>query len=70
MDPLYIYTMYYDPADYPGKFVVRRFQYDQPDPDPMVVSDTYTGAKAVIPQGCVKFQPDPQDEPQILEIWL
>ena len=72
--PLETYTVYRNPADYPGRYVVRRFVCAAgrpiPDPTPVSVSTSLTDARNAIPGRLVRFPRDPTDEPAIVETWL
>ena len=50
---LSIYTVYNNPTDYPGKFVVRRYVSESgrtiADFEPLLVCDTLDQARAAIP---------------------
>jgi hypothetical protein len=73
-DELVIWTVYCNPRDYPGKFVVRPFRAwagePMPDAEPHFVGDTLEGARASIPTGLVCLGPSPGDDPVIVETWL
>lgn len=72
-----IFTVYENPRDYPGKFVVRRSFVGGgsakalPDPDPLIVADSLEAARGAIPRSTVtRWDRHPEDEPQIIEAWL
>jgi hypothetical protein len=69
-----LYTVYENPADYPGKFVVRRFTIEQAhavaDRDPWFIGDTLHDARNSLPQGLTRIDRDPNDDPVILETWI
>ncbi len=68
---MYLYTIYRNPSDYPGKFVVRRFWLETPDPEPLAVVDTLEEAReAVPPEADHNIGREPGDEPQIVETWI
>jgi hypothetical protein len=69
---LSLYTVYENPFDYPGKFVVRRFEVftGATDPNPLIVCDTLEEVRAVLPPGLVCLPRHPDDDPVILETWL
>lgn len=73
-----MWTVYDDPADYPGKFVVRRFTIYRPeegerriveDAEPMIVTDSLDDARGVIPAGAYCLGRHPDDDPAIFEVW-
>jgi hypothetical protein len=79
MDSLPFYTVYENPSDFPGKFVVRRMDFRMGphgvseavfDKDPMAVSDTIDEARAVIPEHCFNIGRMNMDDPVIKEVWL
>lgn len=67
------YTIYENPSDYPGKYVVRRMW---PQRGVLVmeedcrVEDTLEAARAHVPAGSVLIGPSPGDDPVIKEVWL
>ena len=67
--PLSIWTVYFNPTDFPGLFVVRRFELDQR------TDEHYTGAtlgevRGFIPPNLYRMPRNPDDEPHIVECWL
>jgi hypothetical protein len=70
------YAIYYNPKDYPGKYVVRRWAIQEgnpepvPDKDPMAVVDGLSEARKAVPAGLVRIQPHPEDDPVIVESWI
>lgn len=75
-DRLYMFTIYDDPTDHPGKFVVRRWWLDFPggepfkDTEPTAVVPTLEEARAAVPEGMYRLSRLPNDEPQIVETWI
>lgn len=74
-DTLRSYTIYRNPRDFPGKYVVRGFDLRSgpnplPDPEPLAVVDTLEEAQAAIPPGLFNIHRFPADEPQIVETWI
>lgn len=65
-----MFTVYENPRDYPGKFVVRRWLDFIPDTKPMIVCDSLDLARAVIPQSAVCLGRYAEDDPAIREVWL
>jgi hypothetical protein len=70
---LEMWVIYYDPKDYPGKWVVRLWQIGVEGvtalPEPFVC-DSLAEAREAVPPGCSWLDRAPIDEPQIKEIWL
>ncbi len=64
-----IWTIYDSPSDYPGKVVVRLFMNDTPTKTGYV-ADSLATARAFIPQGLVRMERHPEDDPTILETWF
>ena len=68
-----IFTVYFSPKDFPGKYVVRLFDADKPL-RLITVSDTLEQARATIPQGpplgFAHMTRSPEDDPVIVETWL
>ncbi|RYF07309.1 MAG: hypothetical protein EOO77_25955 [Oxalobacteraceae bacterium] len=73
-DALSMWTIYANPADYPGKWVVRR-QEILPglrcaQTGDMSVHDTLEAARKAIPNHTGYLGRQPEDEPQIVESWM
>lgn len=67
------FVVYEKPLDYPGKFVLRKWevQANKLIPVPEVVTeDSIEKLRKHIPRGMIRMERHPQDEPQIVEIWL
>jgi hypothetical protein len=68
-----MWTIYYNPSDHPGKYVVRGHDIEAgksvPKPWCKIV-DTYDQAKAQVPRGLFRMLPHPKDDPVIVETWL
>ena len=73
-DPLRTYTIYRNPRDYPGKFVLRASSIFPgrvvPDDEPMRVADTLADARCALPRGLINSGRQPTDDPVIVETWL
>lgn len=74
--PLYQWTIYQDPDDFPGKWVVRRFAIThngevsiEADTEPLIVTDSLNEARKVIPPGAYCIGRHPEDDPAIYEVW-
>jgi hypothetical protein len=76
---LSMFTVYDSPADYPGRFVVRRFTIGRgsdnhdpvPDPEPMFVGPDLESARDAIPLSAdACLHRSPEDEPSIVETWV
>ena len=73
----FMWTIYRDPKDYPGKFVLRGWLPNPADPDapfaaliPRAVVDTLDEARAAVPPGFVCTASHPHDDATIVETWL
>jgi hypothetical protein len=64
-----VWIVYDSPSDFPGKFVARRFQVKTPTPD-VLVADTLEGLRKLLPQGLVRLERTPHDQPHIVEVWV
>jgi hypothetical protein len=66
-----IWVVYVNPADWPGKVVVRCWWGMCPEPTAMVC-DTLTDAREriALAGGCVPMMPGAGDDPVIAECWL
>jgi len=67
-----IYTVYFNPSDYPGKYVVRvttivgaRGIVGDPG-----VFDSLENARECIPQSLMRMDRLPEDDPVIVEVWI
>ena len=72
---LYTYTVYDSPKDYPGLFVVRRFQMNVPepipDPEPYLITTDLEQARGKLTSlGLYPLPRDPKDDPVIVETWI
>lgn len=61
--------VYEDPADYPGKYVARLWDLQQPTGF-VVVADSLEEIRAAIPDGMVPFARFDKDDPVIVETWI
>ncbi len=74
---LHIWTIYKNPVDFPGQYVARRFEYNQPTSD-FFVSGNLSEVRNHVKRSIEKtgqgspFQHlrHPSDDPVILESWL
>lgn len=69
------WVIFFNPTDYPGKYVLRRFQVGPgtvtPEAEPDGVFETLEDAREVFRGSTlVRIERDPNDEPQIVETWL
>ena len=73
-DVLHTYTLYAHPADYPGRYVVRRFACGAfgviPDPEPWCVAHTLDAARLSVPRGMVWHPREETDDPCIVESYF
>jgi len=72
---LKLYTVYQDPLDYPGKFVVRMWAVIAGFPDPVPadtqsVADSLEQARAYIPADMTRIDRAPGDDLAIVESWV
>jgi hypothetical protein len=68
------YTIYDSPLDFPGRFVVRRFEIKHgavfPDDDPVVVADSLEAARAAVPEYMTRLARSPDDALSVVETWI
>lgn len=71
--PLQVFCVYFNPSDYPKKYVVRRWLGMDPDREPVVIADTLEEAREKLK----KLNPyidrrffHPDDDAVILETWI
>lgn len=73
MAALTFWTIYKNPRDYPGKWVLRGHDVTagrvkaQPT---CVVTDSLEAARARIPFGLIRLDRDACDDPAIYEVWM
>lgn len=63
------FTVFYNPRDFPGKYVVRLFDGKAPT-RLMTVKDTLEAAHSSIPPMFYRVDRSPEDDPVIVETWL
>lgn len=73
-DALDIWTVYFNPDDHPGKYVVRRFAVKAGGKtdvdDPCYVGGSLLEARCCVPPGLYCQTRDPKDQPSIVESWF
>lgn len=74
-DYLYMWTVYHDPKDFPGKYVVRKWRVGnggllEAAVAPDAVCASLEEARASVPQGKVKLGRNAPDDPCIVETWV
>ena len=62
-------TIYYNPSDYPGKYVARLFDCSNPT-HYIVLADTLENIRQSIPPTMRCFRRHPDDDPCIVEVWI
>lgn len=66
---LEIWVVYYDPLDFPGLYVARKWLRDVPTKE-RYIGDTLEQVRQCIPEGKILLARDPNDDPKIIEIWI
>lgn len=70
------WTIYYNPSDLPGHYVVRRFDIMQGETEPVPALQYHyagvslEGARESLPPGLTPIPRSPADDPAIVETWL
>lgn len=70
---LAMFTIYNNPSDYPGKFVVRMLIVGHDGPvmtDAIGIADEIIGARAMVPPGLYCQQRSEGDDGPIVETWF
>lgn len=67
---LTMYTVYNSPSDYPGKWVVRVWQNEQPLLEPLCVEETLIDARSKLPPGLNNVGRFYSDDPVVHEVWI
>ena len=68
-ETLELWTVYDSPIDLPGRFVARKWMLDRPT-DELLQDKTLDGLRQKLPQGLVRLERSPQDDPKIVETWV
>lgn len=63
------YTIFKQPRDFPNPFVVRRFEFTNPTAD-VYEADTLENARLLLPPGLALIPHFPDDDPNIVEVWI
>jgi len=66
---LELWTIYDSPVDLPGRFVARKWLLDNPTSE-LLQDKTLDGLREKLPQGLIRMERSPQDDPKIIEIWI
>lgn len=73
-DRLPMVAVYFNPSDYPGRFIARRFWVAggviTAEMDPIAVGQSLAAVQECIPPGMTRLSPLPGDENTIVETWL
>lgn len=64
-----MFTLYAHPSDFPGHFVLRLFDIDQPT-DIVFLADTEDQAVMAVPEGFVRLNRNPADDPVIVATYI
>lgn len=73
MSDLTVWTVYVNPADYPGKWVLRGFDVGSGGlrrREECTVADSLEMIRAQLPLGLVRLDRAPGDDPVIYESWV
>lgn len=69
-----VVVIYHDPLDHPGRWVTRRQWAGrgqvEVEAEPLAVVDSLEQARDAVPAGMVCLPRSPDDEPQIVELWV
>lgn len=72
-DILTIWTVFYNPADFPGQYVLRAFHEVKGSMlvNPVAhTADSLEAIRAKVPPGCIRIPAMPGDDPAIVEAWF
>lgn len=64
------FVIYENPRDYPGKFVVRKWQGLEPDIAPLTVCESLEIARSFVPPDKFNLGRHKNDDPAIREVWI
>lgn len=62
-------AIYFNPKDYPGKYVLREW-IGQIPVDECKVADSLEEIRKHIPKGWIRIPLDKKDDPKIIETWI
>lgn len=69
-----MYVVYRHPRDFPEQYVIRihrvRSGGVEPDAKPFALGPTLADLRSVLPPGLTSIGRQPEDEPQIVEVWI
>jgi hypothetical protein len=73
-DLLEMFVIYERPSDFPESYVVRRHVVEgagsRACTEPLCIVPTLEAARAAIPRGVLNIGRLPEDEPEIVEVWI
>lgn len=72
-EPLELWTVYFDPADFPGLFVARKWlasALGERATEEYLKADTLEGVRALLPRGLHMLPRSRGDDPVIVETWF
>lgn len=69
-EPIVMWVIYFNPTDYPGLFVTRKFVGETPTGDYAACKDLETARELPVMHGLTMVPRMEGDEPQIVEVWL
>ncbi len=67
---LEIYVLYFNPTDYPGKYVVRKWHNDIPEAKPLCVVNLLSEALQFLPAGLYEMPRQPGDDACIISTFF
>lgn len=65
-----IWTISFNPLDFPGKYVARKHLVPGGVTNEFYVADTINEARAHVPPHLINFGRDPTDQAVIVESWI
>lgn len=70
---LFTYVVYFNPSDFPGRYVMRGFACVDGEATPSAIAisgETIEKVRAHIPEGLHRMVRMPDDDPTIVEVWI
>ena len=64
-----LFTVYYNPDDFPGRFVVRLWDMEQSTPF-AILGESLEDVRSKLPHGLHRLPRNTNDAPAIIETWL
>lgn len=68
-DELPMWVIYFNPSDYPDKYIARKWIFDNPTNE-ILIADSITAIRNMLPRGLYRIPSSTYDDPVIVETWI